>query len=251
MQQNKLSVQPVSPIARSSALASDCYSCLRRSSCVAGELDASQLLEYNRRVKKARTFERGEPVFSAGDPFRGMHIVKSGFFESHSVTKQGEMRVHAFHIAGDIFGLESVGNGGHTCTTSALTHGTVCTVPLSLLRENSELGLVLLHKMLELMAQIILRDRDLIYSLATMNASQRVATFLLDLVARMEQAGFRKGELELHMHRVDIGSYLGLAEETVSRVFTRFRDEGILCVNRRRITCYDLDRLRAVIHDDN
>jgi len=250
MLQNNHPVQSDSTIARSGSLTSDCYSCCRRASCVAGTLEAGHLSEYNRRVRQTQIFQPGEPVFTEGEPFRGLHIVKTGFFESYSMTEEGEMRVHAFHITGDIFGLESVGNGSHSCTTNALTHGAVCLVPLSLLREDSELGMALLHETLDLMAQTILSDRDLIYSLATMTASQRVATFLLDLVSRMEQVGFRKGELELHMHRVDIGNYLGLAEETVSRVFTRFREEKILCVNRREITCYDLDRLRLAVKGD-
>jgi CRP/FNR family transcriptional regulator len=208
------------------------------------------LHKFSSQIRQSRTFQPGEHVFTAGEPFRGVHIVKSGFFESYSVTLNGQVRVNGFHISGDTFGLEGVGKGGHSYTTDALTTGTVCLVPLSLLQEDSEVGSALMRRLLDLMSEVILRDRELIYSLVTMNASQRIATFLVDLSTRMEHAGFRKGELVLHMHRIDIGTYLGLAEETVSRVFTRFNDQGILSINRRYIEHYDLDRLRAVASGD-
>ncbi|KPP98897.1 helix-turn-helix domain-containing protein [Marinobacter sp. HL-58] len=250
MPQTRDSVRPDGLIARLNPRASDCFSCARRSSCLAGDLNDGQLADYNSRIQQNQTYQPGDPVFTMGEPFQGMYIVKSGFFESYSVTEDGNSKVTGFYIAGDIFGLESIGEGGHTYTTEALSVGSACLVPLSLLRENSETGLALLHKMLELMGRIILSDRALIYSLATMNASQRIATFLVNLTTRMEHAGFRKGELVLHMHRIDIGSYLGLAEETVSRVFSRFHDRGILRIRRRYIKHYDLDGLRAIARGD-
>jgi len=115
-----------------------------------------------------------------------------------------------------------------------------------MLWENTETSLALTQKMLKFMSRIILSDTELIYSMATMNANQRIATFIFNLATRMERAGFRKGELTLQMQRVDIGSYMGLAEETVSRVFSRFNDLGILSINRRNIQHYDLDKLHEI-----
>ncbi|HKK54688.1 helix-turn-helix domain-containing protein [Marinobacter sp.] len=226
--------------------ASDCFSCGRRSLCLAGDLNDSRLTDYDERVQQTQTFQPGESVFTMGQPFEGIYLIKTGFFESYWVTEGGGSKVTGFYIPGDILGLESLGQESHIYTTEALTAGTVCLVPVSMLWENTEASLALTQKMLKFMSRIILSDTELIYSMATMNANQRIATFIFNLATRMERAGFRKGELTLQMQRVDIGSYMGLAEETVSRVFSRFNDLGILSINRRNIQHYDLDKLHEI-----
>jgi CRP/FNR family transcriptional regulator len=230
------------PVAR----ASDCYVCSRRSTCLAGDLDLGKLLDFNRSIVRLSRFDSGDHVFTEGQIFRGIYIVKSGFFQSSVVTREGRMRITGFHVPGEIFGIEAIGKGFHICSTKALNSGVLCLVPLSLLHEDSRLGATLIRRLLDITSAIIARDRELIFSLTNMNASQRTSAFLIDLASRMVHAGFRRDELELYMRRSDIGNYLGLAEETVCRVLTQLHNQEALHVKGRHITGYDLQKLRAI-----
>jgi CRP/FNR family transcriptional regulator len=219
-----------------------------RTNSLTDDLDARQLLQLERRIRR-RLFHKGDRVITAGKPFRGLHIVKSGFFKSYSVTQGGQLRVSGFPIAGELFGIEGLESGFHTSNTEAIDTGMVCLIPLSVLQENSPTGNSMSRRLLNIMSRLMLRDKEMIFSLTQMNASQRVAAFLIDLSSRMAGAGFRSDELRLPMQRTDIASYLGMAEETVCRVLSRFQNQGLVRVNRKYIRNYDQERLQTILED--
>lgn len=228
----------------------DCMGCSRRTSCLAGSLGSSQLLMFNNEVGRLRPYSSGQNVYSAGEAFRGLYVVKSGFFKSNSVNRSGELQITGFHLPGEIFGIEGFASGRYNYSVEALETGTVCRIPFSVFEHNNSSSIVLVRALAGLMSSAISHDNELIFSLAKMSAARRLAVFLVDLAARMQRAGFSEKDLTLCMRRTDIGNYLGLAEETVSRIFTRFQKQGVLTVNRRYIEEYNLEKLKMIARDE-
>ena len=228
----------------------DCMNCSRRTDCLAGSLGSSQLLMFNNEVGRLRPYSTGQNVYTAGENFRGLYVVKSGFFKSNSVNPSGELQITGFHLPGETFGIEGFASGHYNYSVEAVETGTVCRIPFSVFEHNNSSSIVLVRALASLMSNAISHDNELIFSLAKMSAARRLAVFLVDLSSRMQRAGFSEKDLTLCMRRTDIGNYLGLAEETVSRIFTRFQKQGILTVNRRYIEKYNLDKLQMIARDD-
>jgi len=227
-----------------------CNSCPRRQVCLAGELEIPDLQEFNTHVNRQRSVRIGQLIVAAGDPFKGIYVVRSGFFKSYLINRDGELQVTGFHLPSEVFGIEGISGGPYNHSVEALDTGSVCRVPAALFHRNSVEGQAIVHVLLGVMSRIIIRDNELIFSLAKLSASRRLATFLIDLSMRMQRSGFSRDDLMLCMRRTDIASYLGLAEETVSRLFTRFQRKGILTVNRRYIESFDLHKLQIAAGDE-
>jgi len=227
-----------------------CNSCPRRQVCPAGELDLPDLHEFSSNVNRQRSVRIGQLIFADGEPFKGIYIVRSGFFKSYLINRDGELQVTGFHLPGEVFGIEGISSRTYNHSVEALDTGSVCRIPGSLFSRNSAEGQAIVHVLLGVMSRIIIRDNELIFSLAKLSAPRRLATFLIDLSMRMQRSGFSRDDLMLCMRRTDIGSYLGLAEETVSRLFTRFQRKGILTVNRRYIESFDLHKLQIAAGDE-
>lgn len=223
-----------------------CSNCPRRHICVVGVLDSSQLDILSSSIQRQRPVHAGKSIFSAGETYKGVFIVRSGFFKSCLINREGELQITGFHLPGEIFGVEGIGKGSYLHTVEALDTGSVCRIPASVLNSNEGENSRLVQWLVSQMSGIILRDSEMIFSLARMSAPRRLAVFLIDFFDRMQRSGFPRNDLMLGMSRTEMGNYLGLAEETVCRLFTRLQHSGIVSVNRRRIKSYDLDKLQRL-----
>lgn len=197
-------------------------------------------------IKRRRPIKRGEHLFQVGDPFQAIYAVRSGSIKTYVPTEDGYEQVTGFHLPGELVGLDAIHADTHPCAARTLETTSVCEIPFERLEELSERIPTLRHQLLKIMSREILHEQSLLMLLGKKNAEERLASLLLSLSGRYQQRGFSATEFNLSMSRNDIGNYLGLVVETVSRLFTRFQDEGLLTVQRKHIRILDPERLHAI-----
>ena len=217
-----------------------CHVCDRQGGCLGLSLVKDG--EYYQRLLQARKILRkGEHVFCAGEEAEAFYVVRSGSVKSYMISEDGEEQVLGFYLPGDVFGLDA--NEHELRVTAAVTLETtsVCRFPHAHLSEH-----LVGANLLKISVAQIQRDHNLVLMLARKDADGRIASFLVDLALRHEARGYSGKVFLLPMSRQDIGSYLGLAVETVSRVFTRFQEAAVLKVNRREVEIVDYESLRGI-----
>lgn len=197
-------------------------------------------------VKSRRIIKRGDFVYRTGDPFRAIYAIRGGSVKTYIIADDGRIQVTGFHVAGSVLGLDSMATSQYNCDAIALESTGVCEVPFVRFQELSKRIPSLQHQMLGILSQEILDNRNLILLLGKMNGEQRLAAFLLRISRRFERRGDSHRQFNMSMSRSDIGNYLGMAEETICRILARFQEEGLIAVQRRKVTLNDLDRLAAV-----
>jgi len=191
--------------------------------------------------------KRGETLYRCGEAFESLYAVRSGFLKSSVVLEDGRDQVTGFHMAGEIVGMDGIGTERHAADVIALEDSEVCVIPYARLEE---FGLERqLHKV---MSRELVRDQGVMMLLGTMRAEERLAAFLLNLSQRFVARGYSPNEFHLRMTRDEIGSYLGLSLETVSRLFSRFQADELIAVQQKHIRILDTAGLRAVmVHEQN
>lgn len=188
----------------------------------------------HRRLRLAR----GEPVYRAGDAFESLFVVASGTFKSRVVLEDGRDQVIGFHLKGDVLGLDGIGSGVHRSDVTALQGSEVWVVPQSRLDEAGTR-----EQLPRLLGQELARVHSTLTVLGALRASERIAAFLLDLARRQGLPGQPARQLSLPMSRHEIGSHLGLTLETVSRMFSRLQDAGVIRLGSRSVAIIDLEGL--------
>lgn len=189
---------------------------------------------------------RGAHLFRAGDPFETLYLVRSGAVKTYQVSADGEQRVTGFYLPGDIVGLESIGSD--TCASSAIALDTsgLCGFPYQRLREPCQGSDGVSEKLLRSMSAKIREKEQALVALGNKSADERMAWFLAGLSARQASRGFSPTEFNLPMSRSDMGSFLTLAVETVSRVLTRLQANGIIEVRRSQVKVKSPEKLRRL-----
>lgn len=225
-----------------------CSSCNLRELCIPVGLDAEELAQLEQLIPFRRRVRRGGTLFSAGDPFTSLYAVRSGFFKTCITTVDGRDQVTGFQMAGEILGLDGIVQDKHSCSAVALEDAEVCVLPFDKLEQLSREFSTLQHHLHRIMSREIVRDQGVMLLLGSMRAEERLAAFLLNLVQRLHARGFSKTEMVLRMTREEIGSYLGMKLETVSRTFSRFQEEGIIEVKQRYVRILDADALQRIVN---
>lgn len=190
-----------------------------------------------------RRVEIGQALYREGDRFQSLYAVRSGTFKSSLMLSDGREQVNAFVMAGEMMGLDGVAYGFHASSVTALEDAEVCVIPYALLTEMSAGKTDLQQLVTRLMSQEILRENSLMMMLGSMAADERLAAFLLNLSYRLKVRGYSASEFHLRMSRAEIGSYLGMTLETVSRTFSAFQQLHLLDVDRRYVRIIDPDGL--------
>ena len=191
---------------------------------------------------------RGAALYSNGDAFTGLYAIRTGFFKTCLVMEDGRDQVTGFQMAGEILGLDGIVNDHHTCDAVALEDAEVCMMPFERIEELSREIPALQHHVHRILSGEIVREHSVMLLLGSMRAEERLAAFLLNLVQRLHARGFSKSELVLRMTREEIGSYLGLKLETVSRTFSKFVHEGLVEVRQRHVRILDTNGLRHIVN---
>jgi CRP/FNR family transcriptional regulator, anaerobic regulatory protein len=193
-------------------------------------------------VLTRRRVKRGDILYRAGSGFESLYAVRTGFFKSSVTLEDGRDQVTGFHMAGELLGMDGIGGDSHAADVVALEDSEVCVIPYQRLEEPS-----LQRQLHKVMSRELVRDQGVMTLLGTMRAEERLAAFLLGLSQRFTARGFSASEFHLRMTREEIGSYLGLSLETVSRLFSRFHDDGLVNVQQKHIRILDIAGLRGIM----
>ena len=223
-----------------------CLDCNLHSLCIAEGLDARDLDQLSGMVSSRRRVKRGASLFNTGDRFEAIFPIRFGSFKSRVVSAEGREQIVGFPMRGDLLGFDAVGTGRFCSDAVALEDSEVCVVPFAELEAIGRRFPPLQQRVHRVFSREIVRDRSQMMMLGTMRAEQRVAVFLLDLSERLEVRGFSASEILLRMTREEIGNYLALKLETVSRALSKMQEAGIVRVAQKQTTILDLALLREL-----
>ena len=225
-----------------------CSNCNLRELCMPLGLSPAELDRIDNVVSIRRKIKRGTALFRNGEKFTSLYAIRTGFFKTCVATEDGRDQVTGFQMAGEVIGLDGIVHDHHTCDAVALEDAEVCIMPFEQIEELSREINALQHHVHKIMSREIVREHGVMLLLGSMRAEERLAAFLLNLVQRLHARGFSQSELVLRMTREEIGSYLGLKLETISRTFSKFVEEGIVEVKQRHVRILDTDALRLIVN---
>jgi CRP/FNR family transcriptional regulator, anaerobic regulatory protein len=225
-----------------------CSSCNLRELCLPMGLSSSEMNKLDTVISSRRRVKRGAALFTNGEKFTSLYAVRSGFFKTCVTTADGRDQVTGFQMTGEIIGMDGIVNDHHSCDAVALEDAEVCVLPFDMLEQLSREFSTLQHHVHKIMSREIVRDHGVMLLLGSMRAEERLAAFLLNLVQRLHARGFSQSELILRMTREEIGSYLGMKLETVSRTFSKFMEDGIIDVKQRYVHIKDTSGLERLVN---
>jgi len=230
-----------------SVIKTACSNCNLRELCLPFGLSEEELARLDDLVSTRRRLKRGEHLYRSGVAFDAIYAIRSGFFKTDVLLEDGREQVTGFQMAGELLGLDGISTEHHTCNAVALEDSEICAIPFSRLESLSREIHTLQHHFHKVMSREIVRDHGVMMLLGTMRAEERLAAFLLNLSQRFTARGFSHAEFYLRMTREEIGSYLGLKLETVSRAFSKFQEEGFIAVQQKHIRILDVAGLKALM----
>ena len=211
-------------------------------------LTPEELVRVDELVATRKSVKRGSILFHTGEKFTSLYAIRTGFFKTCINTEDGRDQVTGFQMAGEVIGLDGIVNDQHTCDAVALEDAEVCVLPFDRIEEISREVNALQRHVHKIMSREIVREHGVMLLLGSMRAEERLASFLLNLVLRLQARGFSKSELILRMTREEIGSYLGMKLETVSRTFSKFSADGVIEVHQRHIQIRDAEALQRIVN---
>lgn len=224
-----------------------CSNCNLRELCLPLGLSLNDIERLEELVATRKRVRRGESLFRAGDAFESLYAVRLGFLKSTVMSTDGREQVTGFHMAGELVGMDGIGNDKHSCDTIALEDTEVCVIPYDRIEEVATSVPALRNHFHRVMSREIVREHGVMLLLGSMHAEERLAAFLLNLSQRFESRGYSRSEFVLRMTRAEIGSFLGLKLETVSRVLSRFASEGLIDVKQKHVRIMSPDGLRSIV----
>ena len=223
-----------------------CANCNLRELCLPAGLTNEELEQLDSMVNVRRKIKRGESLYRAGETFDAIYAIRSGFFKSRVTYEDGRDQVTGFSMGGEILGMDGIGQGLHNCDAVALEDSEVCSIPYVRLEELSREISGLQRHFHKMMSREIVRESGVMMLLGVMRAEERIAAFLLNMSQRLGARGFSPLEFHLRMTREEIGSYLGLKLETVSRAFSKFHADGLLDVEQKFVRIKNVEGLRQI-----
>ena len=234
------------PLAR--GFKTTCSHCNMRGLCMPVGLSAVEIAMLDESISTRMKVRRHEYLFRKGDRCQSLYAIRTGFFKTCAATDHGQIQITGFQMAGEIIGFDGIGNDRYECDAIAIEDSIVCVVPLHNINRLSRDIPALQSGIQKIMSCEIIRNHDVMMMLGSMRSEQRVATFLLNLSHRLQLRGYSPFEFVLRMNRKDIGSYLGLTIETVSRIFSKFVAHGLIEVKLRQVRITDIAALSKMGH---
>lgn len=212
-----------------------CGDCSLSALCLPVAIEFGDISKLDEIVKRGRPLKKGQHLFRSGDDFSSVYAVRSGCIKTYSIDEHGEEQITGFYLPGEILGMDGIGTSTHVNSAKSLDTSAVCEIPFASLEDLSLRIPTLQRHFFQLMSNEIQADKQLIMLLGKKPADERLASFLLSLSARHKRRKLSEDQFRLPMSRGEIGNYLGLAVETVSRVMTRYQKEGLLHVEGREV----------------
>jgi CRP/FNR family transcriptional regulator len=228
------------------ALKISCAACSMHQLCLPMGLEDADIDRLDKIIGKRRRLERDEALYKMGDPFRNLYAVRFGHFKTYQINAAGESQITGFQMAGELLGMDAISGDRHHCDAVALEDSEVCEIPFAHLEELFGEVPALLRHFHRIMSQEITREQNVMLLLGNMRAEQRFAVFLINLSARYAARGYSATRFQLRMSREDIGNYLGLTIESISRLLSRFKKLGLVQVDKREVELLEPARLKAM-----
>lgn len=235
--------QPVSPLRLKAA----CSNCNLRELCLPVGLSIGEMQQVDDICHLKRGYARGDYLYRSSDKFQSLYAIRGGSFKTQVLHEDGREQVTGFQMTGEIIGLDAICTDHHTCDAVAMESSEVCELPFDKLEVLSRKLPSLQRHLHKIMSREIVRDQGIMLLLGLMRAEERLAAFLLNLSQRFAARGYSPTQFQLRMSRQEIGSYLGLKLETVSRAFSNFQDSGLISVKTRSVELLDLPGLHALV----
>ena len=220
-----------------------CETCSISQLCIPNSLSKEEVVRLSSIVDRGTPIQKGKFLTQAGDPFKNLFAVSSGSFKSYTLSEDGLINITGFFFPGELIGLDAISTNNHSSFVKALETSSVCTLPYDILDDLSGEITSLRKRMLRIMSKEIMDDQELLMLLSRKNAAERLAAFILSISLRFKQRGFSATSFNLTMTRSDIGNYLGLAIETVSRLLSQFQTKKIIKVSDKLVEIIDLNGL--------
>ena len=225
----------------------NCGNCNLRELCLPMRIGDEDMARVEQVVFARRRLKRGDSLFKAGDPFKALYAIRSGFLKTTVLNADGREQVVGFQMGGELLGLDGIGSGSYNGNAVALEDSEACVLPFAMLEELGREIPKIQRNLHSVLSREIVRDHGVMMLLGSMSAEERLATFLLNLSRRFTARGFSASDFHLRMTREEIGSYLGLKLETVSRLFSRFHDSGLIEVEQKHVRILDIPGLQGLI----
>jgi CRP/FNR family transcriptional regulator len=223
-----------------------CKDCSLAPLCLPLSLELRDMDALDAIVKRGRPLKKGDFLFRQGDPFGPLFAVRSGAIRTFSLSDTGQEQVTGFHLPSELVGLGALDSDHYPVSAVALETTSVCEIPFERLEELASQLPQLRRQLLRVMSREIREDQQMMLLLSKKNADERIATFLVNLSARFRARGYSPNQFRLSMSRNEMGNFLGLAVETVSRVFTRFQQLGLIAAEGKEVRILDPEQLCAL-----
>ncbi len=220
-----------------------CNDCSLNPICLPLAVEQHQLVKLDELIQRRRPMRKGEHIYLASDPFHAIYAIRSGSVKTYSITEEGEEQVTGFYLPGEIIGMDGINTNRHINSAKALESTALCEIPFEQMETLSVEIPSLQHHFFKLMSKEIQADQQLQLLLSKKPADERIASLLLNFGTRHKQRGLSSTQFRLSMSRNDIGNYLGLAVETVSRVFTRFQNENLIKADGKEVSILNWEEL--------
>ena len=224
-----------------------CSNCNLRELCLPLRLSLKEIERIEDMVTTRKRIKRGEALYRAADHFDCLYAIRLGFLKSTVMSSDGREQVTNFFMAGEMIGLDGISSNVYSCDVVALEDTEVCVLPFDRVEQATTTIQTMGKHFQKLLSREIVRQHGVMLLLGSMHAEERLAAFLLSLSQRFENRGYSRSEFVLRMTRAEIGSYLGLKLETVSRVLSRFSHDGLIEVNQKHVRIFDPEGLRAIV----
>jgi CRP/FNR family transcriptional regulator, anaerobic regulatory protein len=233
-------VQRIQPSAPATPLKTSCSSCHLKDLCLPCGLADKDVAGLDGLMFARRRVKEGQTLYREQDQFQFLYAVRSGTFKSSLTLRDGREQVTGFQMAGELLGLDGLADGKHASGAIALEDAEICSIPYTHLTELAMGSREIQQVVSRLMSREIVREHGLMMLLGSMNAEERLAAFLLNISHRMKARGYSSSEFHLRMSRAEIGSYLGMKLETVSRTFSAFQQKRLLTVDKKHVRLVDI-----------
>lgn len=225
-----------------------CAKCLMRSLCLAHKsIKDNAIAELESVIEKRRTIYKGDIIYKAGDEFRHLYAIRTGSVKIYSINEQGDEQITGFHMPGDLIGFDAIAENEHQSFAESLETTSICEISFSNIMELVTTYPNLNLRLFKLISQEISTKKNLMMVISKQTAEQRLASFILHMSYSLYQRKMSKMEIKLSMTRYEIGNYISLTVETISRLLTKFQERGIIKVHGRFISITDLDALKSVL----
>ncbi|WP_269620347.1 fumarate/nitrate reduction transcriptional regulator Fnr [Zhongshania sp. BJYM1] len=224
----------------------NCASCRLSAICLPLALAQDEIVQLDEIVQRGRPLQKGQHLYREGDTFTSIYAVRSGSVKAYSVSDSGEEQVTGFYLPGEILGMDGIGHNRYASSAVAMEVAAICEIPFANIEDLSGKLPNMQKHFFKLLSQEIVEDQQHITLVSKHTAEERIASLLVSISARNARRNLSPLSFRLPMSRTDIGNFLGLTIETVSRVFSRFAKQGLLEIDKKEVTVLDIDTLKRV-----